>query len=58
MAIAISSTSLAAAMAPLYGADIDMMTQLQVWYVILLYAYATVALVLKVQAEKFDHENF
>ena len=52
MAAAISSTSLAAAMAPLYGATINMVTQLQVRYTILIYAYAMEALALKVQAEK------
>ena len=58
MAATISSTSLAATMTLLYGAAIDMVTQLQVRYATSLYAYDTTALVLKVQAEKFAHKNF
>ena len=58
MAAAINSTSLAAVMALLYGADIDMVTQLQLRYATLLYSYATAALALKVQVEKFARENF
>ena len=58
MAAAINPTSLVAAMAPLYEAAIDMVTQLQLRYATLLYSYAMATLALKVQAEKFSHENF
>ena len=58
MTAAINPTSLAAAMAPLYGAAIDMVTQLQLRYATSLYSYATAALALKVQAERFARENF
>ena len=58
MAVAINPTSLAAAMAPLYGAAIDMVTQLQLCYATSLYSYTMAALALKVQAEKFSRENF
>ena len=57
MAAAIKKTSLAAAIAPLYGAAIDMVTQLQLRYATSLYSYASAALALKVQAEKFAREN-
>ena len=46
MAAAINPTSLAVAMAPLYGAAIDMVTQLQVRYTTSLYSYAMSALAL------------
>ena len=57
MAATINPKALAVTMAPLYGATIDMGTQLQVQYATSLYAYATATRALKVQ-KKFVHENF
>ena len=58
MAAAINPTSLATTLALLYGAAIDMVTQLQLRYATPLYSYAMATVALKVKAKKFPHANF